>query len=107
MKNIGTERGIARRLNPIRDLLSYPIAFYAVLAVACEGSINAALLLAQAIYWSEVTTAADGTFYKKSKDWEKKLVFRDVSRKQPGRYSTASGSSTRRFAAALRLSTVE
>lgn len=51
------------------DLLDRPIAFHRVF-VTITGSINAALMLSQAIYWSKRTRDRDGWFYKSAKEWE-------------------------------------
>jgi hypothetical protein len=51
------------------DLLDRPIAFHRVFETV-TGSINAALMLSQAIYWSNRTKDPDGWFYKSAKEWQ-------------------------------------
>lgn len=51
------------------DLLDRPIAFHRPF-VTLAGSVNAALLLSQAIYWSKRTKDPEGWFYKSARDWE-------------------------------------
>lgn len=53
----------------IFDLLDRPIAFHRPF-VALTGSINAALMLSQAIYWAKRTRDPEGWFYKTQADWE-------------------------------------
>ena len=52
----------------IYDLLDRPIAFHAPL-VDLTGSITAALMLSQAIYWSKRTKHDGGWFYKSREEW--------------------------------------
>lgn len=59
-----------RTKSPLRLLLSRAISFHPALVDLCEGSITAALFLSQSIYYSEITSAEDGWFWKKSKEWE-------------------------------------
>ena len=54
---------------PVEDLLDKPIAFHRCL-VTLTNSVNAAVMLSQAIYWSKVAKDRDGWFYKSCKDWE-------------------------------------
>lgn len=51
------------------SLFDRPIAFHRPL-VTITGSITAALMLSQAIYWSRRTTDDDGWFYKTLAEWE-------------------------------------
>lgn len=51
------------------SLLDRPIAFHRCF-VTLTGSIPAALMLSQAIYWSKRTTKGSAWFYKTQKDWE-------------------------------------
>lgn len=51
------------------DLLDRPIAFHRIF-VTITGSVNAALMLSQAIYWSKRTNDPEGWFYKTQKDWQ-------------------------------------
>lgn len=50
------------------QLLDRPIAFQRAF-VTVTGSINAALLLSQIVYWSQRTSDPDGWFYKTQADW--------------------------------------
>jgi hypothetical protein len=52
----------------LRALLSRPIAFHRLLAIA-GGSIGAGVFLSQLIYWSERTTDPEGWIYKTFTDW--------------------------------------
>lgn len=56
----------------LRSLLGPPIAFNRAL-VPVAGSIKAALLLSQMIYWANVLLTmpgrSDGWFYKSTKEW--------------------------------------
>jgi hypothetical protein len=51
------------------QILSRPIAFHRCL-VPISGSVTAALMLSQAIYWTPRTRDRYGWFYKSQKDWE-------------------------------------
>lgn len=51
------------------ELLDRPIAFHRCF-VRITGSVNAALMLSQALYWSKRTSDSDGWFFKSQKDWE-------------------------------------
>lgn len=51
------------------DLLDRPIAFHRCLA-ELAGSVNAGLMLSQALYWSKRTKAADGWFWKTAEEWQ-------------------------------------
>ncbi len=54
----------------LSDALDRPIAFHRVF-VQLTGSITAALMLSQAMYWSKRTTGSnDGSFYKTREQWE-------------------------------------
>jgi hypothetical protein len=53
----------------IFQILSPPIAFHRCL-VPIAGSVNGALMLSQAIYWTARTKDTQGWFYKSQKDWE-------------------------------------
>lgn len=52
----------------IRRLLDRPIAFHRCF-VELTGSINAALMLSQAVYWSNRTSLEDGWFFKDHAEW--------------------------------------
>jgi hypothetical protein len=54
--------------NDLRTLLQRPIAFHRVF-VDVTGSVTAALMLSQALYWSD--KGDDGWFWKKQPDWER------------------------------------
>lgn len=54
---------------PFLSLLDRPIAFHRCY-VTLSGSVNAGLLLSQAVYWSLRTTDPDGWFYKTREEWE-------------------------------------
>jgi hypothetical protein len=56
-------------MNPL-DFMDRPIAFHRVF-VTITGSVNAALMLSQAIYWSKRTKDVEGWFYKSAIEWEK------------------------------------
>jgi hypothetical protein len=55
--------------NDIRTLLQRPIAFHRIF-VDVTGSVTAALMLSQAVYWSDKGDD-DGWFWKKQAEWEK------------------------------------
>lgn len=69
----------------IKELSERPIAFHRIY-VALTGSVNAALMLSQAVYWSGRTTIPEGWFYKTSEDWEDETGLgrreQDTARKQ-------------------------
>lgn len=51
------------------QILDRPIAFHRCL-VTVSGSVNAALMLSQAIYWSNRCQDPDGWFWKSAEEWE-------------------------------------
>ncbi len=51
------------------DLLDRPIAFHRVF-VRLTGSVTAAVMLSQALYWSKRTKDAEGWFWKTREEWE-------------------------------------
>lgn len=53
----------------ILTLLDSPIAFHRVFVDVC-GSVTAALLLSQILYWSKRTKDPDGWFWKTQDDWK-------------------------------------
>lgn len=53
----------------ITDLLDRPIAYHRVF-VTLTGSVKAAVLLSQAVYWQKRTSRKDGWFYKSYGEWE-------------------------------------
>ena len=52
----------------VRKLLARPVAFYPSL-VPVAGSVNAAIMLCQAIYWSDRTDSPNGSFWKDMAEW--------------------------------------
>lgn len=58
----------------LAELLKRPIAFHPVLA-GISGSVSAALMLSQALYWARVIEdkqpERDGWFYKTQEDWKR------------------------------------
>lgn len=50
------------------DLLDRPISFHRCF-VDLSGSINGALMLSQAVYWTRRTSNEDGSFYKSRDEW--------------------------------------
>lgn len=69
----------------ILEILSPPIAFHRCL-VRVTGSVNAALMLSQALYWTPRTKNPEGWFYKSQKDWEEETGLsrreQDTARKE-------------------------
>lgn len=57
---------------PWLDILARPVAFHPVF-VKLTGSVNAALMLSQALYWSKKTKDTDGWFYKTETQWEAEI----------------------------------
>src|SRR5262249_2390549 len=53
----------------ILDILGRPIAFHRCL-VPVTGSVTAALMLSQAVYWTRHTNNPQGWFYKSIREWE-------------------------------------
>lgn len=68
----------------IFQILAPPIAFHRCL-VPVAGSVNGALMLSQAIYWTSKTRDPQGWFYKSQKDWEEETGLsrseQDIARK--------------------------
>src|SRR5467141_3543620 len=58
---------------PIDELLDRPIAFHRVFA-KITGSVNAALMLSQAIYWTPRASIEDGWFWKTQDEWEEETA---------------------------------
>jgi hypothetical protein len=56
-------------LESLQSLLDRPIAFHRCF-VPLTGSVQSALMLSQAVYWSQRTRKGDGWFYKSQKEWE-------------------------------------
>lgn len=69
----------------ILQILAPPIAFHRCL-VPVAGSVNAALMLSQALYWTPRTKDPAGWFYKSQKEWEEETGLsrseQDIARKQ-------------------------
>ena len=57
----------------LKPLLTRPVAFHPALARIC-GSVHAALLLSQAIYWTDRTNDSEGWFYKTRAEWEEEIT---------------------------------
>jgi hypothetical protein len=57
----------------IFQILAPPIAFHRCL-VPVAGSVNAALMLSQALYWTSKTKDPQGWFYKSGVDWEEETA---------------------------------
>lgn len=53
----------------LQFLLDRPIAYHRCF-VTVTGSVNAAIMLSQALYWSKRTTAPNGWFWKTQEEWE-------------------------------------
>lgn len=56
-------------MSALAEALDRPIAFHACLA-RMTGSVNAGLMLSQAIFWSRRSSTKDGWFYKIAEEWE-------------------------------------
>ncbi len=56
-------------ITDLKKLLDRPIAFHRPF-VTITGSVNAALMLSQGMYWSSRTSDKDGWFYKTSSEWQ-------------------------------------
>ncbi len=65
-------------LNKLDLLLDRPIAFQPAY-VHLVGSVNAALMLSQAVYWSKVKKESGGWFYKTQREWQEET---GLSRKE-------------------------
>jgi hypothetical protein len=79
-------------MTAIRDLLdglNRPIAFRRAL-VDLTGSVQAALMLSQAIYWQERVTREDGWWYKSIEEWQEETGLNrrrlETARKKNGKY---------------------
>lgn len=53
----------------ITELLDRPIAYHRVF-VTLTGSVKAAILLSQAVYWQKRARQKDGWWYKTAEEWE-------------------------------------
>ena len=53
----------------LETLLDRPIAFHCVFAELTQ-SVNAGIMLSQAVYWSKRTKDAEGWFYKSQAEWQ-------------------------------------
>jgi hypothetical protein len=58
-----------KEIREMLDLIDRPIAFRRAL-VDLTGSVNAALMLSQAIYWQERAYQKDGWWYKSIDEWQ-------------------------------------
>jgi hypothetical protein len=61
------QEGLLAKL--IFQILAPPIAYHRCL-VPIAGSVNGAIMLSQALYWTPRTRDPQGWFYKSQKDWE-------------------------------------
>jgi hypothetical protein len=72
-----------------KTLLDRPIAFHRVF-VTLTGSVTAALMLSQAVYWSKRTKDKDSWFYKTQDDWEEETGLsrseQETARKKLNKY---------------------
>lgn len=53
----------------VTDLLDRPIAYHRIF-VALTGSVKAAILLSQALYWQKRAKQKDGWWYKTAEEWQ-------------------------------------
>lgn len=71
------------------DLLDRPIAYHRVF-VTLTGSVKAAILLSQAVYWQKRAKQKDGWWYKTAEEWEDETGLtrheQDTARKQCEKY---------------------
>jgi hypothetical protein len=69
----GSARPLALELDRLLEILDRPIAFHRVF-VALTGSVTAALMLSQGLYWTRIkrrdAPGSDGWFYKTQAEWE-------------------------------------
>src|SRR5262245_20990917 len=59
-------------MESIKKILDRPIAFHRCF-ITITGSVNAALMLSQAVYWSNRTSDPDGWFHKTAEEWEEEI----------------------------------
>jgi hypothetical protein len=59
-------------IDGIKKLLGRPVAYYVSLA-QIGGSVNAGLVISQALYWAGRTSDPDGWFYKSQADWQSEI----------------------------------
>jgi len=59
-------------MEAIKKILDRPIAFHRCF-ITLTGSVNAALMLSQAMYWSNRTSDPDGWFFKRAEEWEEEI----------------------------------
>ena len=73
----------------ITELLDRPIAFHRVF-VTLTGSVKAAIMLSQAVYWQPRAKQADGWWYKTADEWEEETGLtrheQDQARKDCAKY---------------------
>jgi hypothetical protein len=69
----------------VKKLLDRPIAFHRCF-ITMTGSVNAALMLSQAFYWSNRTNDSEGWFHKSSEEWQEEIGLtrhqQDMARKK-------------------------
>ena len=71
-------------------LLDRPIAFHRPF-VSVTGSVQAALMLSQAIYWSRRTNDAEGWFYKTAIEWEEETGLTKYEQEGARKHLRATG----------------
>src|SRR3990172_5324235 len=73
----------------ITDLLDRPIAYHRVF-VTLTGSVKAAILLSQAMYWQKRARQADGWWYKTAEEWQEETGLprheQDTARRDAEKY---------------------
>lgn len=60
---------VDQRQHPVWKMFDRPVAFHRGF-VTLTGSVTAALMLSQAVYWSQRSSHPAGWFYKTAEDWE-------------------------------------
>jgi len=74
----------------LSDLLDRPIAFHRAF-VEPAGSVAAALMLSQAVYWSKRTTDKTGWFYKTQEEWQEETGLSRSEQEIARKHLRASG----------------
>lgn len=73
----------------IYELLDRPIAYHRIF-VDLTGSVKAAVLLSQALYWQKRARQADGWWYKTAEEWQEETGLskreQDTARKECAKY---------------------
>jgi hypothetical protein len=76
-------------MRSVSDLLDRPIAYHRVF-VTLTGSVKAAILLSQAVYWQKRAKQDDGWWFKTAEEWEEETGLtrheQDTARKACGMY---------------------